>query len=525
MSRKIVLVYSRSELARDERVQKQIKLCSRDYDVVSAGLGPYHGPVVRHIDLGLLIPTTPAPLAEKLATNAEPAQGSAPESAPEPVSPPMPRVPEMNLVQKLTLVVEHAGLSMLVLLVLRKLLPGFKTLDAAVAARWLPKRTVIDRAKEAKQVRARRIRRRMTEEAWLLLSRYAAQPGSPYPVYVWKADSDCPLVMSAPEDRVLFDELKENFDFFEALEVEKKHQQVIETLKDIDFALVFANDLSSINVVVPLAKVKGAKVIYDAHEFSPGQRVLSPETAWPLYFAAYKLGKYLPHCDHVMTACDSSSLEHVKWFGINHPITITNAPENVDLNPSPLDGDRVRMVHHGIASRTRALELMIDTVLLLDQRFNLDFYLITPDLLYFEGLQARCHGSNRIRFHPPVPSAQICESVNSYDLGIYILPPVNFNQKYALPNKFFEYIQARLGVAIGPSPEMMSFVEKYDLGVVAREFTPESMAEALAIITPQSLWRYKSNSHRYAAELSAVPQMERLKQLVAGVMSGAEVAT
>ena len=57
MKRKVVLVYSRSPLARDERVQRQIRLCSSEYDVVSVGLGPYDGPVIRHIDLATIVPT------------------------------------------------------------------------------------------------------------------------------------------------------------------------------------------------------------------------------------------------------------------------------------------------------------------------------------------------------------------------------------------------------------------------------------------------------------------------------------
>ena len=49
---------------------------------------------------------------------------------------------------------------------------------------------------------------------------------------------------------------------------------------------------------------------------------------------------------------------------------------------------------------------------------------------------------------------------NDYDVGLYLLPPTNFNQRYALPNKFFEFIQGRLAIAIGPSPEMAKLVER-----------------------------------------------------------------
>lgn len=66
---------------------------------------------------------------------------------------------------------------------------------------------------------------------------------------------------------------------------------------------------------------------------------------------------------------------------------------------------------------------------------------------------------------------------------------------------------------------MASFARKYDLGVVARDFTPAAMAEALNGITPEALWRFKENSHRHANALSAAPQMHRLNEVVERAMS------
>ena len=524
MSRKVVLVYSRSELARDERVQKQIKLCSRDYDVVSAGLGPYDGPVVRHIDIGSLSPAAQMPAPTSIASQL-PAAHVVANVTPQP---PAPNAAEMSFGHKLTWVIEREGVTMLALLALRKILPGVGPIERAIGEIRIKRRegssTAPLNTEGPRAAVARRNNKRMTKDAWSLITRHAAYVELPFPAAVWSAKRAAVVAANGADDEPVIEQLRENFEHFETREIERRHQPIIDVLRKVAFDLAFANDLTSINVVVPLAREKKAKIIYDAHEFSPGQRVLNEDTAWSLYFAAYKLGKYLPLCDQIMTACESSSIEHRKWFDIKLPTTITNAPHYIDLSPTPLDGDRVRLVHHGIASRPRALELMIDTVLLLDERFSLDFYLVTPDLAYFEELQTRCQGSERIRFQPTVPSAKISESINRYDMGFYILPAVNFNQKYALPNKFFEFIQARLGVAIGPSPEMMSYLHKYKIGVVAADFTPAAMAAALAGITVESLAEYKSNSHRHAAELSAAPQMERLGQLVGQVMAADEVA-
>ena len=85
-----------------------------------------------------------------------------------------------------------------------------------------------------------------------------------------------------------------------------------------------------------------------------------------------------------------------------------------------------------------------------------------------------------------------------YDIGLYSLAPNSFNARYALPNKLFDLIQARLCVAIGPSPEMKRIVEQYDCGVVAQDFTAETLAETL-----RALDRPRVEACRRAADAAA----------------------
>ena len=93
---------------------------------------------------------------------------------------------------------------------------------------------------------------------------------------------------------------------------------------------------------------------------------------------------------------------------------------------------------------------------------------------------------------------KIVQVLSDYDVGLYSLPPYSFNARYALPNKFFDFIQARLCVAIGPSPEMKRIVEQYVCGVVVKDFTAEALAETL-----RALDRQKVESCRQAADVAA----------------------
>jgi alkanesulfonate monooxygenase SsuD/methylene tetrahydromethanopterin reductase-like flavin-dependent oxidoreductase (luciferase family) len=84
---------------------------------------------------------------------------------------------------------------------------------------------------------------------------------------------------------------------------------------------------------------------------------------------------------------------------------------------------------------------------------------------------------------------------------LYLLPPDNFNHRHALPNKFFEFVQACLVVAIGPSPEMAALARKHGCGIVAASFEPQALADALSALDGDRVRALKEASHRAAQSL------------------------
>jgi hypothetical protein len=144
---------------------------------------------------------------------------------------------------------------------------------------------------------------------------------------------------------------------------------------------------------------------------------------------------------------------------------------------------------------------MIDMMKYLDDRFLLDIMLIEKNSEYLRLLKKKAAPNQRIKFIPPVAMSDISRTINTYDIGLFLLPPTNINYSYALPNKFFEFIQARLAVAIGPSPEMEMYVKQYNCGVVSCNFTPYQLAIELNRLTNDQIDQFKMNSHKAAQEL------------------------
>lgn len=192
-------------------------------------------------------------------------------------------------------------------------------------------------------------------------------------------------------------------------------------LSDTAPDLVIANDLPALPLALRLAK--GKPVIYDAHEYSPREN--EERWVWRLLFGRYNdalCRRYLPKVSSMLTVCQGIADEYAQNYGVR-PLVVHNAPQKQPLSPSPLSGQSIRMIHHGVASRSRQLELMIEMMSHLDQRFTMDLMLVEGEAAYMQFLRQKAQHDSRIRFVEPVPMPQICARTNGYDLGLFSCRP------------------------------------------------------------------------------------------------------
>lgn len=309
--------------------------------------------------------------------------------------------------------------------------------------------------------------------------------------------------------------LLRRYDDFSYEKYLSQSDEVLSSVTKYDYDVIVANDVSALPFAFSLSRQ--TPVILDAHEYSP--REFEDKFFWPMLYGRYYMylcSKYFPKLSGMMTVCQSIADEYERNFGIKS-VVVTNAPSYRDLSPSPVQHDIVRMIHHGAAIPSRHLEDMIEMMNYLDDRFTIDFMLVPSDKKYMEKLSARVSSNPKIRLIEPVLMQNISDSCNKYDIGVFLLRPVNFNYQFALPNKFFEFIQSRLAVAIGPSPEMARIVKQYNCGIVSKTFAPSDLADKLNGLTSKQIQYFKSRSHEAAKDLCAETNAQAIIDLVEGV--------
>lgn len=295
-------------------------------------------------------------------------------------------------------------------------------------------------------------------------------------------------------------------------------QSVAKELEHEDFDIIIVEDFNLLPFAFSLNK--SAKIIFDAREYYPGEF----ENNW--WFMRFErpermsiCQKYLSKCAAVLTVSPGLARRYKQECNID-PVLFRSTPDFCDVNVRPVDFSNVRMVHHGVANRDRKLENMIDMFSFLDDRFSLDFYL-NGSHSYRDELMKRARGNPKIRFLQPVPFSGIIPMLQNYDIGLYLLEPTGFNTEYALPNKFFEFIQARLMLAIGPSPDMADLSRQYQCGVVADTFKPQAMAALLNALTHEDIESKKAASDKAAMDLNFEKESQKFINLVSSLLNDA----
>lgn len=263
---------------------------------------------------------------------------------------------------------------------------------------------------------------------------------------------------------------------------------------------VLANDVESLPVALELAPA--ARVHADLHEYSP--RMREEDLAWKKAmrpFLEWICRRHVARAASWTTVGRALATEYDRNFGIK-PEVVRNATTFRDSSPTP---PRVplRLVHSGGGMRRRSLEATIEAMSLVTADVELDMYLMPNDPAYIKELRELADATGRTRVLDPVPHDELITTLQQYDVGVFLLPPVNFNYRSALPNKLFDFVQARLATVVSPNEEMASLVRDHRLGLVTRDYSARALADAIDELTPESVSEYKDAADAAARELSA----------------------
>jgi hypothetical protein len=267
-----------------------------------------------------------------------------------------------------------------------------------------------------------------------------------------------------------------------------------------NYDLILANDFDSLPLVKYLIG-KDSRVLLDAHEyyFDELNAVLSRKL-----FRQYR--KWVAQCASSQIIGMSTVSQGIvnlykSELGIDDISLIRNIPKKKSAFFEARTSDQISIIHHGAAVQGRGISELISLMYHLDEKFSLNLMLVETDSKFLYDLIRRAKPlGDRVKFLDPVPTQNIVDRITSFDLGIHLIPPLSINNRFALPNKFFEFIQANLGIVTGPSLEMTRLMEEHSLGVASSSFELQEVARVINELDRSQVEIFRANSHE-AAEM------------------------
>lgn len=297
---------------------------------------------------------------------------------------------------------------------------------------------------------------------------------------------------------------------------------VLETLKILpvgSFDMILANDIETVPVALSLQPRWGVHA--DLHEYFP--ELKTNDWKWRLFVAPYMAWlcrTFLPRARSRTAGSYGFARRYESDLGIPFGV-VTNAAPYVDREPTPVH-DPIKIIYTTAGARARKIELVLEAMREAPAHIQLDLIVMPNEPDYVADLKRLGAQIPRVHFREPVPYDKLVDTVAEYDVALSFIPPTNFSKANALPNKFFEAVQARVGVIIGPGPEMSPLLEKYGFGESTTDYEARSLATTLHNLTPAKVTAWKQAAHRAAPELSSEETVRVWADALAAMQSEAK---
>lgn len=287
------------------------------------------------------------------------------------------------------------------------------------------------------------------------------------------------------------------------------------------FDLIICNDLEPSALAISIKR--NAKLIFDAHEYYPGEIT---DRWWLKILLKNHVNRMLrvlfKHTDSVFTVSNGCANLYNQKFGVL-PKVLMNVTDYKEITPVFNQTAEIKFVHHGIAARSRKIELMIETVIQCKIEATLDLYLVansTDSINYLNGLKEKYKQYKYILFNLPIPINDISATINCFDVGLILIEPSQPNYQFGMPNKLFEFIQARIAVVSTPLVDLKLFIEAQQIGQITEGFTVTKIVETLNNINMSKVNTWKKRVDAVAKEFNAETEMKKLAKEIELLLKG-----
>ncbi len=257
--------------------------------------------------------------------------------------------------------------------------------------------------------------------------------------------------------------------------------------------LVIAMDLFALDAARIVAQRCGAPLFYDMREFYfalgplEGRGVRQRVLAW-------HERQMLKNVDRVIVSGPLDAAVVQDRFALSSPpVVLLNTPPYRELVDSDLrercgvDDNDILALYQGVIHKGRGLVPMF-MALSLDPRLHLAVVGGGPAEVTLRQTARDLGVESRVHWLGSVAYDELHALTCGADVGVCLIEPLSLSYEYALPNKLFEYMMARVPVLTTDLPALRVHIAEHPVGLlVDRALNPGDICAAIDSLTSEPL--------------------------------------
>jgi len=282
--------------------------------------------------------------------------------------------------------------------------------------------------------------------------------------------------------------------------------------------ILLSNDLDTLPANYCVSRMKRKELVYDSHEYyTETPELVNRQFVQNIWKRIEK--HILPKLKHVYTVNESIAglfmdkykipVKVIRNMPTKQEYKILKTKEELGL---PMDKKIILLQGAGINIQ-RGTEEMVAAMKYIDAVFVI---IGGGDVLELLKQQVKDMDlTDKVIFIPKIPFKELFQYTIHADIAVTLDKDTNINYRFSLPNKLFDYIQARVPVLASDLVEIRKVIEEYDVGMILQSHDPKDIAAmAEKMLKDQSRYDIWKENLRFAAEkLCWEHEEEKLTQI------------
>lgn len=229
---------------------------------------------------------------------------------------------------------------------------------------------------------------------------------------------------------------------------------------------------------------------------------------------------YLPRVDYAISVSEGLCERYKRDYGILCEV-LYSLPPFFESAPKPTFAQHIKILYHGFISPDRSSQEMLELGERLsesDKKYQLYVMALSNQKGFLEDFMQKARKIRSLSVLPPVMMQEIIPFSRDFDIGLIPFKPTTFNLTHCMPNKLFEYIQARLAICATPLPDIARFLKQNACGIVSNGFEISHIMQTLESLTPEEINTFKANAHKSAYQWSMQTNQMLVERIVSGLL-------